>query len=105
LALPGHAIALLGFVLIGLGASNIVPVLFRRAGKQQAMPAALAVSAVTTAGYAGVLFGPALIGFAAQMASLAAAFWLLAVLMLFVAVAAKAVTPSESLDRPGASGE
>ena len=105
LALPGHVIALLGFVLIGLGASNIVPVLFRRAGKQQAMPAALAVSAVTTAGYAGVLLGPALIGFAAQMASLAAAFWLLAVLMLFVAVAAKAVTPSESLDRPGASGE
>ena len=39
--------ALLGFVLIGLGASNIVPVLFSLAGRQTVMPAGLAVAAVT----------------------------------------------------------
>jgi hypothetical protein len=31
---PGAAAALTGFLLIGLGASNIVPVYFRRAGSR-----------------------------------------------------------------------
>jgi hypothetical protein len=48
-----------GFLLIGLGASNIVPVLFRNAGSQTAIPSALAVGAITTTGYAGILVGPA----------------------------------------------
>jgi hypothetical protein len=41
-----------GLVLIGLGAANIVPVLFRRAGSQTVMPPGLAVAAITTMGYA-----------------------------------------------------
>src|ERR1700722_9022878 len=46
-----------------LGAANIVPILFRLAGTQQAMPKGLAVAALTTAGYSGMLAGPAVIGF------------------------------------------
>lgn len=83
LVVPGLA-ALAGFVLIGLGTANIVPVLFSQAGRQAAMPASLAVAAVTTIGYAGVLAGPALVGFVAQLSSLPAAFWLLAGLMALV---------------------
>ena len=52
------ALALAGFVLIGLGAANIVPILFRRAGNQRQMPAPLALAAATCAGYAGILAGP-----------------------------------------------
>jgi predicted MFS family arabinose efflux permease len=78
---PGPGVALLGFVLIGLGASNIVPVLFRQAGAQRAMPAGLAVAAITTVGYAGILIGPAAIGFVARASSLPQAFWLLAALL------------------------
>ncbi|MFV0678141.1 MFS transporter [Variovorax sp. tm] len=85
------ALALCGFMLIGLGISNVVPVLFRRAGQQQVMPAALAVSAVTTAGYAGVLLGPAMIGFAASWVGLSSAFWLLAILVLLLPVTARLV--------------
>src|SRR3569833_1814234 len=48
-------IAMLGFILIGAGASNIVPVLFRRAGAQTVMPDGLAVEALTTFGYPGNL--------------------------------------------------
>ena len=59
LSAPIASLAMSGFLLIGLGASNIVPVLFRGAGAQRAMPAGLAVAAITTAGYAGVLVGPA----------------------------------------------
>ena len=63
---PASEIALVGFLLIGVGASNIAPILFTAAGRQQDMPAAAAISAVTTLGYAGILAGPALIGFVAH---------------------------------------
>ncbi len=83
--------ALAGFLLIGLGAANIVPVLFRRAGAQTQMPPALAIAAVTTTGYAGMLVGPAAIGFVAQATGLSAAFWGLAGLMLLVPLGARRV--------------
>ena len=52
-------IALLGYALVGAGAANIVPVLFSRAGRQTVMPEHIAVPAITTLGYAGVLvFNP-----------------------------------------------
>jgi predicted MFS family arabinose efflux permease len=81
-----------GFLLIGLGASNIVPVLFRRAGAQNAMPAALAIGAMTTMGYAGILAGPACVGFVAKAIGLPSAFWILAGLMALVPLCASLVT-------------
>ncbi len=76
--------ALAGFVLIGLGASNIVPVLFRRTGNVPGTSAAMAVAALTTVGYAGQLMGPAAVGFVSRLASLPVAFWVLAALMALV---------------------
>ncbi len=80
--------ALAGFALVGFGASNIVPVLFSLAGRQSVMPPGLAVAAVVTVGYAGILIGPALIGFVAEATGLGAAFALLAVLLALVPAAA-----------------
>ncbi|WP_315738532.1 MULTISPECIES: MFS transporter [unclassified Bradyrhizobium] len=91
LAVPWIVAAMAGFALIGLGASNLVPVLFRRAGAQTAMPVGLAVAAVTTAGYSGVLLGPAGIGFVAAATSLPAAFWMLAALLVIVLLSAPRV--------------
>ncbi len=85
-------ISLCGFLLIGLGASNLVPVLFRRAGTQQAMPAALAIGAMSTMGYVGILAGPACVGFVAKAIGLASAFWILAGLMCLVPICARMVT-------------
>jgi len=82
LVLPIVWVASCGFVLIGLGAANLVPILFSAAGRQNAMPPALAVAAMTTLGYAGILVGPAVIGFVASWTSLRAAFAMLAVIML-----------------------
>jgi MFS family permease len=73
-------IALCGFILIGLGAANIVPTLFRRAGNQREMPSPLALAAATGAGYAGMLLGPALVGFIAHSIGLRGAFIALALL-------------------------
>lgn len=94
--LPSWQASLAGFALVGLGASNIVPVLFTSAGRQTAMPQSLAVPAMTTMGYAGLLAGPALIGFVAHETSLVVAFSLLAVLMLGVVAMARRLPASVS---------
>lgn len=90
------SVALTGFLLIGLGASNIVPVFFRLAGAQRAMPAALAVAAITTTGYAGILVGPAGIGLLAHGVGLPVAFSLLAGLMALVPLTATIITGERS---------
>jgi MFS family permease len=89
---PTVMLAMSGFVLIGLGASNVVPVLFRRAGSQRAMPSGLAVAAITTTGYAGLLAGPAGVGTIAKAAGLPAAFWVLAALLCLVPACAGLAT-------------
>jgi predicted MFS family arabinose efflux permease len=80
---------LAGFFLIGLGAANLVPVLLSAAGRQRIMAPGLAIAAVTTTGYAGVLLGPAVIGFVSHGTSLVTAFWGLALLVLVIPVFAR----------------
>jgi fucose permease len=78
-------LALLGLALVGVGCSNIVPVLFTSVGRQNVMPEHVAVPAITTLGYAGILAGPAMIGFVARAVSLSTAFIILAIMLLGVA--------------------
>jgi fucose permease len=75
-----------GFVLLGLGAANIVPVFFSEAGRLPGIPPTTSLPAITTIGYTGLLTGPALLGFIAQHFSLSIAFGLLALLLVLVAV-------------------
>lgn len=86
---PHAGLALLGHALVGLGCANVVPVMFSLAGRHPDMPPSVSIPAITTLGYAGVLMGPALIGFVAHASSLQAAFMGLAVLMLGVAASAR----------------
>ncbi|MGY3033644.1 putative MFS family arabinose efflux permease [Bradyrhizobium sp. USDA 4354] len=88
-AAPVTLIAMAGFLLIGLGISNVVPVLCRRAGKQKMMPAGVAIAVITTAGYAGILVGPAGIGLVAHMFGLRLAFGMLGALMAIVTLSAR----------------
>lgn len=81
------------FGLVGLGAANVVPVLFSAAGRQQAMPSHLAVAAVSGIGYAGVLAGPALLGLVAQAFSLPLLFAALGLVLLLVPLSAPWVAP------------
>ena len=86
---PGWELALVGYALLGAGCSNIVPVLYTAVGKQTVMPESIAVPAITTLGYAGILAGPALIGFIAHASSLSFAFGLMALLLVAVAIGGK----------------
>lgn len=83
---PTQPLAFAGFLLVGLGASNIVPVLFTAAGSQTRMPPSHAIAAITTIGYSGMLVGPAAIGFVAHHWNLSAAFILVGAGMAFVAL-------------------
>jgi len=76
---------LVGFGLIGLGLSNVVPVLFSLCGKQNVMPANQAVSIVSTMAYSGVLLGPAIIGGVARMFNLGLGLGLVALMVLVIA--------------------
>ncbi|MBC3336039.1 MFS transporter [Pseudomonas proteolytica] len=89
LGFEGWPASLLGYALLGAGCSNIVPVLFTATGKQDRMPQRVAIPAVISMGYAGILIGPAVIGFVAHMSSLSFALGGLVFLLLFVSVAAR----------------
>jgi MFS family permease len=77
-------LSLIGYILIGAGCANIVPVMFSAVGQQNVMPQSVAVPAMTTMGYLGVLSGPAVIGYVAHFSSLTLAFSFIMALMMFV---------------------
>jgi fucose permease len=89
---PHSVAAFIGFTLVGVGASNIVPVLFTAAGNQDSMPMGLAISAVVSMGYAGLLAGPAMIGFIAEVSSLNISFAIVALGLLALTASAKKAT-------------
>lgn len=90
-SVPWAPASLLGFVLIGLGASNIVPVMFSAAGRLPGTSPAVALAAVTMLGYVGLLSGPALIGFLSKLSSLPAAMAAVAGLLVVVSASARIV--------------
>lgn len=87
IALAGHRpeFAIAGFVLVGLGLANIVPVMFAAAGQMEGVPAAQGVAAVSAVGYAGFLFGPPLIGGLARLTTLSLALWLVVLFAVLIA--------------------
>lgn len=84
--IPSQAAALIGFIMVGLGAANVVPIFFTAAGNIPNVPTSVALPAVTTVGYAGQLAGPALIGFIAEAFSLPIALGFVGALLLLVAI-------------------
>ncbi|WP_248805298.1 MFS transporter [Pseudomonas sp. MWU13-2100] len=86
---PAWEAALIGYALVGAGCSNIVPVLYTAVGKQRVMAESIAVPAITTLGYAGILAGPAAIGFVAHASSLNLAFLVIVGMLVGVAVSGR----------------
>ncbi len=84
---PWIYLVLFGYVLLGIGAANIVPVFFSAGGRLAGVSPTVSIPAITTIGYAGQLAGPAVLGFIAHHYTLSAAFGFTAVLMAAVGVA------------------
>lgn len=62
--------SILGFGLIGLGLSVVIPELFRISGQYKHLEKSRAISLVAGAGYIGFLIGPVLYGFIAEATNL-----------------------------------
>ncbi|VVO57425.1 Inner membrane protein YbjJ [Pseudomonas fluorescens] len=89
LGFDGWVAPLIGYALVGAGCSNIVPVLFTAVGRQQRMPQAVAIPAVISMGYAGILIGPVFIGAVAHLSTLSFALGCVNVLLVFVSATAR----------------
>ncbi|SIT42289.1 Major facilitator superfamily MFS_1 [Paraburkholderia ribeironis] len=85
LSLPTVLTACVGFAMVGVGLANIVPVIFSAAGRSTVTPA-IGVSMAATAGYAGFLVGPPLIGLGAGLLGLRMALCVLVMAALIVCV-------------------
>lgn len=83
---PWLITTLFGFILLGIGAANIVPVFFSEGGRLKGVPASISIPAISTMGYAGQLAGPALLGFIAYHFSLSVALGAAGCLLLIVAI-------------------
>ncbi|SHL13557.1 MFS transporter [Chryseobacterium polytrichastri] len=82
---PWLLVSILGFVLLGAGAANIVPVFITEGGKIKGISPTVTIPVITTLGYAGQLAGPALLGIIAHYFSLSIAFEIIALLFILVA--------------------
>jgi MFS family permease len=84
-ALPLVPVIAFGFALVGLGLSNVVPALFSAGARRGSSPAA-GIAATATAGYAGMLAGPPVIGAIATGWSLRVGIAVLALIVIGAAI-------------------
>jgi MFS family permease len=82
LTIGGLPAVLAGIACLGLGLANLVPILFSAAASGNTADAGPAVSIVATLGYSGLLAGPPLIGFIAQLTDLRIGISVLALIAL-----------------------
>ena len=84
--LPHLVPSLLGFLLIGMGVSSVVPMVYSAAGKSKTMSAGMAITAVSSLGFMGFLIGPPLMGFIADASSLRGSFLALTIMSCSVVI-------------------
>jgi len=78
--LPYQISAILGFALVGLGVSCVVPLVFAVAGKIKGVNTGQSLAAVSTIGYLGFLLVPPMVGFIAQATNLRWSFAVIALM-------------------------
>lgn len=67
---PYIVIAVLAFMLVGLGVATVVPTVYSVAGRNAKVAPGIALAMVSSVSYLGFLMGPPLIGYIAELASL-----------------------------------
>jgi len=70
-------LAIVGFGLVGIGLSVIIPELFRLGGKTKDVESSQGISFISGVGFFGFLVGPVLLGFLADISSLKLSFFAL----------------------------
>ena len=86
---PTMVLATAGFLLVGIGTSSVVPLVYSLAGRSKKIPAGTAMASVASIGFMGFLLGPPVIGFIAEWSNLRISFAFIAVLGLGTTLQAK----------------
>ncbi|SKA30550.1 MFS transporter [Consotaella salsifontis] len=76
------AMACLGFALMGVGVSNLVPIAFSAAGNVRGLRPGVGLGIVSTVGYSGILLAPAPIGYLTERIGFPTVFIALSVLLV-----------------------
>ncbi len=90
--LPYALTAGLGFILVGLGVSCIVPMVFQTAGKSTTMSSGVALASISTIGYLGFLLVPPFVGYVAQAFGLRWSFGVISALGLLIVYLVKDIS-------------
>jgi MFS family permease len=85
---PNIVLALIGFGIVGIGVSVLVPILISMAGNLPGGDRNVAIARASTCGSIGLMAGPALIGFIAESYSLLAAMLVPVLLLTILSVVA-----------------
>lgn len=80
ICLPFLVTATIGFLLVGIGVSSVVPLVLALAGKSKTLAPGVAIAAVSTVGFLGFLLGPPMIGFISEATDLRWSFTMIAIL-------------------------
>jgi MFS family permease len=88
-AIPNLLLATIGFLLVGIGVSSVVPLTYSLAGRSTRMAPGIALTMVSSIGFLGFLLGPPVIGFIAEWFNLRVSFGIIAVLGLGTLLLAK----------------
>lgn len=83
---PWIITATLGFVIVGLGVSAVIPTVYSTAAGASRKSPGMALAGVSSIGFLGFLFGPPVIGYVAQLFSLRASFAVIACFGLLITV-------------------
>jgi MFS family permease len=77
-----------GFMLVGLGDSIVIPLVYTLAAKSKKMPTSYAIASVTMIGYIGFLCGPVIVGTISDAFGMQWSFALMGLLTLTIALLA-----------------
>lgn len=86
--------ATVGMLLVGMGVSPGVPLVFSAASKSTVMQPSVAIATVSSIGMIGLLIGPPIIGFIAGLTSLKISFAILSIFGVAIIVAAAGLKKS-----------
>ncbi len=77
--MPSFVMTIFGFMVVGLGACGVIPLLYSATGEKSAMHSSRAITFVSSISFAGFLIGPPIIGYISELTSLRHAFALVGV--------------------------
>ncbi|SKB41519.1 Fucose permease [Parapedobacter luteus] len=93
---PHFGTVIFAFLMVGIGSSAIIPLVYSLAGRSGRLSPGSALAAVSTIGFCGFLVGPPLIGLIAEFTGLRAAYAVIASMGIFIIILATKIKHTTS---------